>query len=334
MTGKGQPTMADEVMDMVCDNLNYVSEYLHLADHARRRGDWSRSLDLCAQALSLCTEPDISAQNCRGLTSICLGVVNHSRGALKEAGHSYGQAERIFQLSEEPSDRWNEAVAKYGRGLVELSKRDLGKSMRLLRESRNLLVSVANAMPEVTRQISRVDARIAQVESLRRKLSSGNRNASTIPVIGYTSAGEPISAISIDPDDAHYDSIPLHGRLFELRSLKDGGDPKPVTLDKSSKYFAVYVIGDSMIDVGIHEGEYVIFRQQPSVDPGDVAVIRIDNPIDSPDGSTTLVKRFLRQGDKIILRAENAAFTPKEQIFTQHDPTLEVLGRALAVTSA
>jgi SOS-response transcriptional repressor LexA len=45
------------------------------------------------------------------------------------------------------------------------------------------------------------------------------------------------------------------------------------------------------------------------------------------------VKRFLRQGDKIILKAENPAFTPKEQIFTRNDPTMEILGKVVAVAS-
>jgi repressor LexA len=329
MDSKGQSTMADEIMEMASNNLNYVSEYLQLADHARRRGDWNRALDLCTQALSLCTDPDIDLQHCRGLTSICLGAVHHSRGALDEAGHSYAQADNIFQLGNEPTDRWNEAVAKYGYGLVALSKSDFPKSIRLLRESRNVLLSVSQTVPEVVRHIVKVEARIAQVEELKHRRSLGTKNANAIPVIGYTSAGEPISAISIDPDIATYSSLPLHGRMCSLRSLKDGADPKPVTLDRSSRYFAVCAIGDSMVDVGVLEGDYVIFRQQPSVDTGDIAVIRIDNS----DGSTSLVKRFLRQGDKIILKAENPAFTPKEQIFTRNDPTMEILGKVVAVAS-
>ena len=44
----------------------------------------------------------------------------------------YFQAEDIFQLRGDPCDHWNGAVAKYGHGLVELSKGDLSKSMRLL----------------------------------------------------------------------------------------------------------------------------------------------------------------------------------------------------------
>ena len=327
MDGKGQPTMADEVMEMMSHNMDYVSEYVRLANHARRRGHWDRALDLCTEALSLCTEPDVSAQHCHGVATVCLGAIQHSRGVLDEAGHAYFEAESVFKLGEDNTDRWNEAVARYGHGLVELSKGDLSKSMQLLRESKNMFTSVSKELPEAARQIRLVEARIAQVDDLKRKQSSGNKNPNTVPVIGYTSAGEPISAIPVDPDDATYNSLPLHGRMCGLRSLKDGTDPKPVMLDKSSKYFALVVTGDSMIEVGIHDGEYVIFRQQPSVNSGDIAVIRIDNS----DGSTSLVKKYIRQGDKIILKAKNDAFIPKEQIFTRSDPTLEVLGKVVAV---
>jgi SOS-response transcriptional repressor LexA len=329
MADKGQPTMADEIVEMVRCEADYVSEYLVLADHARRLGHWDEALDLCAEALSLCTEPDVATQHCRGVASIYLGAVHHSTGILDEAGHAYFQAEDIFQLRGEPCDHWNEAVAKYGHGLVELSKGDLSKSMRLLRESKNMFISVSKELPEAARQIPRVEARIVQVDDLKRKRSSGDKNSNTVPVIGYTSAGKPISAIPIDPDDATQNSLPLHGRMCGLRSLKEGTDPKPVMLDKNSKYFALVVTGDSMVEVGIHDGEYVIFRQQPSVDSGDIAVIRIDHS----DGSASLVKKFIRQGDKIILKAKNDLFVPKEQIFSRSDPTLKVLGKVVAVAS-
>jgi repressor LexA len=61
--------------------------------------------------------------------------------------------------------------------------------------------------------------------------------------------------------------------------------------------FMLKVKGESMIEAGILNGDYLIVRQQPVADNGDIIVALVD------DEAT--VKRFYKQGDRIILKPEN-----------------------------
>jgi repressor LexA len=75
----------------------------------------------------------------------------------------------------------------------------------------------------------------------------------------------------------------------------------------------VRVRGDSMIDAGILDRDYVVVRQQPSADPGDTVVAGIP-------GEEATVKTFLRRRNKIVLRPENANLD--EMIFDPADVTI------------
>ena len=67
--------------------------------------------------------------------------------------------------------------------------------------------------------------------------------------------------------------------------------------------FMLRVRGDSMIDAGIFDGDYVVVRQQPDADNGDVVVAGI------PDGEAT-VKTFSRRDGQVVLMPANAAYEP------------------------
>lgn len=103
---------------------------------------------------------------------------------------------------------------------------------------------------------------------------SGKAHAVTIPVVGKAAAGLPIEMIRENEDSlAVYDDI------------IQAGD------------FAVIASGDSMIDAGIHDGDRVIIRPQPSVENGEIALVAIE------DGST--IKRFYREPDGCRLEPAN-----------------------------
>ena len=63
------------------------------------------------------------------------------------------------------------------------------------------------------------------------------------------------------------------------------------------------VRGDSMIEAGIFDGDYVVVRQQPEADNGDVVVAGIN------DGEAT-VKTFSRKNGRVVLTPANAAYEP------------------------
>jgi len=101
-----------------------------------------------------------------------------------------------------------------------------------------------------------------------------------IPVVGKVAAGEPLLASqNID-------------RTISLSS----------DMIRTEEPFALRIKGDSMIGVGILEGDYVIVKQQPAAEQGDIVVALID------DEAT--VKRFYKAGDHIKLQPENPSMKP------------------------
>lgn len=101
----------------------------------------------------------------------------------------------------------------------------------------------------------------------------------SIPVMGRIAAGTPVSAIQ---NRSH--SIALSPDFLS------GGE-----------HYALEVRGDSMVDVGIQDGDLVVIRRQETANTGDIIVALID------DEEATL-KRFRRRGSSIGLEAANPAY--------------------------
>lgn len=74
--------------------------------------------------------------------------------------------------------------------------------------------------------------------------------------------------------------------------------PLPEDLTGRGELFMLRVRGDSMLDVGIFDGDHVVARRQETAEPGEVVVAGIP-------GEEATVKTFLRRRNKIVLRPEN-----------------------------
>lgn len=120
-----------------------------------------------------------------------------------------------------------------------------------------------------------------------------------VPLVGRVAAGQPILA-----DENIQDVLPLPADL----------------LSASADSFLLRVEGDSMIEKGILDGDYVIVRQQPVAEDGDIVVALL--------GDEATVKTFYRHGDEIELRPANPAMQP---IFTGD---VQILGRVSGVVRA
>jgi repressor LexA len=79
--------------------------------------------------------------------------------------------------------------------------------------------------------------------------------------------------------------------------------PMPEQFTGRGPTFMLRVRGDSMVEAGIYDGDYVVVRQQPQADNGDVVVAGIG------EGEAT-VKTFSRRGGKVVLSPANAAYEP------------------------
>lgn len=67
--------------------------------------------------------------------------------------------------------------------------------------------------------------------------------------------------------------------------------------------FCLICKGDSMIDAGIHDGDIVYIRQQPDVENGEIAAVRI--------GSEATLKRVYKSAAGVMLAPANADYTPQ-----------------------
>ena len=103
-----------------------------------------------------------------------------------------------------------------------------------------------------------------------------------MPLVGAVRAGEPITA------DEHTESVyPLPAEL----------------IGKDNNCFMLIVRGDSMINAGIHEGDYLIVSEQDDAQDGDI----VDALIGNEDAT---VKRFYKEEDHIRLQPENDEYQP------------------------
>jgi len=106
-------------------------------------------------------------------------------------------------------------------------------------------------------------------------------NVVRIPILGRVAAGEPILA----EEDAQ-------GSVVVDQVLVGDG----------RKLFALKVVGDSMIDDGIHDGDYIFVQKRSHADSGAIVVVMID-------GEAT-VKRFFPEKDRIRLQPANERLQP------------------------
>lgn len=103
-----------------------------------------------------------------------------------------------------------------------------------------------------------------------------------VPVIGKVTAGTPITAVENIED------------YFPLPNKYAPGE---------DELFMLLVEGDSMIEAGIHDGDYVIVRKQNYAENGDIVVA-----LTADDEAT--VKRFFKEKNAIRLQPENPSLKP------------------------
>jgi repressor LexA len=96
--------------------------------------------------------------------------------------------------------------------------------------------------------------------------------------------------------------------------------PLPEDFTGTGELFMLRVRGDSMIDAGILDGDFVVCRSQPSADNGELVVAGI------PGGEAT-VKTYERSGGTITLRPANERLSP--MVYDADE--VEVFGRVVTV---
>jgi len=191
-----------------------------------------------------------------------------------------------------------EAVERYG---YPPSVREIGEAVGLVSPS-----SVAYQLKELERKgYLRRDPNRPRAVDVRQpgELISEEEEAvraarptpAYVPLLGQIAAGGPILA-----EQAVEDIFPLPRELVGEGTL-----------------FLLHVKGDSMLEAAICDGDWVVVRQQPNANNGDIVAAMLD-------GDAT-VKTYRNRGGHVWLMPQNAAFEP----IPGDDAT--IMGRVVAV---
>ncbi len=118
-----------------------------------------------------------------------------------------------------------------------------------------------------------------------------------VPLVGNIAAGSPILAEE-DIEEIY---------------------PLPTELVGSDPVFMLRVRGDSMVDAGIFEDDYVVVRRQQNASDGEIVAALVAE-------EEATVKRLRRKDGRVILESENPAYAP--MVFTEG---VEILGIVIAL---
>jgi repressor LexA len=184
----------------------------------------------------------------------------------------------------------------------ELSKpptfREIGKRFAI--KSTNGVKSLLTAIEK--KGFLKVYPRISRGIQLTTALTEEASNSMLrIPILGQISAGLPLLAVEHQEDSLLLD---------------------PSLLGKGAgSTFALRVKGDSMIGAGILPGDLVIVRQAQEVKEGEIIVAIIN--------SDATVKRFYKENEHVVLKAENKKYPPIRVDPNTED--LQIAGKVIGV---
>ncbi|HKL13026.1 MAG TPA: transcriptional repressor LexA [Halanaerobiales bacterium] len=103
-----------------------------------------------------------------------------------------------------------------------------------------------------------------------------------VPIVGRVTAGVPILA-----EENIEDYFPIPTSFIKV---------------KGKQLFMLEIDGESMVNAGIDDGDYVIAQQQKTANNGEIVIALIDN--------RATVKRFYKRSDYVELRPENPDYDP------------------------
>jgi repressor LexA len=121
----------------------------------------------------------------------------------------------------------------------------------------------------------------------------------TLPILGLVAAGQPIETLGI------------HNETLEV---------PPFMMGRKNSY-VLQVKGDSMIDEGIHTGDYVVVTEKPVPSNGEMVIALIN-------GGEATLKRYYKEKDHIRLQPSNSAMEP---IIIKTGTPIEIQGTVIGL---
>jgi len=142
--------------------------------------------------------------------------------------------------------------------------------------------------------------RAIELTDRRRELEASPADVHRLPLVGEIAAGGPLLA---EENIEDYVAVP--------EPLSRGGEE-----------FILRVKGDSMVDAGILDGDFVVVERRQDAQNGEI-VVALAADDESVDEAT--VKRFFREDGRVRLQPENEALGP---IYADH---VQILGKVIGV---
>lgn len=181
----------------------------------------------------------------------------------------------LYKRQREILDFISQFIAKHG---FSPTLQDIAEAMGL-----SSLATVHEHLGTLVKKglIKRYEGAVRGIEVLDKKIGNTLEGVE-LSIIGFIAAGEPLEAIE-DPIDT----------ISVASSILSG----------KRRAFVLQVRGDSMIEEGILDGDYVVVEQQDSAENGDIVIALLDN------GLATL-KRFFREQCQVRLEPANSTMPP------------------------
>ena len=181
----------------------------------------------------------------------------------------------IYKRQRQILDFLNNYISEHGHAptLVEIAKKLGVRSLATVHEHLQTLErkGLIRRAAGLVRSIELIDRKIGQVVS-----------GIELPLLGFIAAGSPIEPYT-DPNA----TFPI----------------SPNMVSPNKKSYVLQVKGESMIDDGILDGDYVVVEETDQANNGDIVVAMISN------GVVTL-KRFFKEKDRVKLAPANSSMQP------------------------
>ena len=181
----------------------------------------------------------------------------------------------VYKRQKQILDFLNAYITKYSHAptLVEIAKNLGVKSLATVHEHLQTL--------EKKGLIKKTSGLVRGIELLDKKIGEVVKGVE-LPLLGFIAAGSPIEPFT-DPNA----TFPV----------------APNMVSPNKKSYVLQVRGDSMIEDGILDGDFVVVEETNQAKDGDIVVAMIEN------GVVTL-KRFFKEKDQVRLEPANAAMRP------------------------
>ena len=123
-------------------------------------------------------------------------------------------------------------------------------------------------------------------------------------------------------------SLPIYGSIAAgptslAEQVQEGTLAVPEDFIDDTPHFVLRVKGESMIGAGINDGDYAVVRVNASPSNGEIVAAQVEGPTGESEAT---IKRFRRDGNRILLMPENPAMEP-----IVAPPDVRVLGKVVAI---